>query len=251
LKKFECDLHIHSTLSACGSLDMSPRNIVAKAGEAGLNIIAITDHNMVENGRYAFELGCRKGLLVLFGMELQTREEIHLLILFGSYEVALGFQHEMYRLLPDVANDIDYFGDQVVVDEEDNIVRNENRLLLNSVEISLDDAVLRVKALGGLVIPSHIDRSTYSIISQLGYVPDTLPFDALEIVDRDHLRDLLPFIPATYIPLVSFSDAHYLEDIGKRRTMLQLEEATFAEVAAALGRLRTDAPQGVPGIPNR
>jgi 3',5'-nucleoside bisphosphate phosphatase len=237
LKSFECDFHIHSTLSPCASLEMSPRNIVSRAREVGLDVIALTDHNMIANGPCTAELGSKAGLLVLFGMELQTQEEIHLLVIFGDERTAFTFQEETYRLLPDVRNDPDYFGDQVVVDGNDCIVRFEEKLLLNSVQISLDDAVRRVKSLGGLVIPSHIDSPTFSVISQLGFVPEDLPFDALEVRDRDHTENLLPFIPPKGIPFVSFSDAHYLKDIGKRRTTLHMERAYFGEIQGALKRL--------------
>jgi len=113
-----CDLHIHSTLSPCGSLEMSPINIIAKAKEVGLHVISITDHNMVENCLYANEIGKKFGITVLFGMELQTLEEIHLLAFFDTYNLALAFQEKIYNLLPDIQNDADYFGDQVVVNEE-------------------------------------------------------------------------------------------------------------------------------------
>ncbi|GAB6273713.1 MAG: PHP domain-containing protein [Peptococcaceae bacterium] len=234
MKGFFCDFHIHSTLSPCASLEMSPQNIIKKAKEAGLDIIAITDHNMVENTIYVHELGRKLGLTVLFGMELQTWEEIHLLVLFDNYKTALDFQREIYEFLPAVKNDPVYFGDQVVVDENDNIVRVEEKLLLNSVRISLDEAVSRVKLKEGLVIPSHIDSQTYSIISQLGYVPENLSFDALEVCDKQKIREFLPFINQKDLPLVTFSDAHYLIDIGKRRTVFYLEEPSFEEVVKAL-----------------
>lgn len=244
MKRFECDFHIHSTLSPCASLEMSPRNIVLRAKEVGLHIIAITDHNMVENGLYAAGLGRATGLLVIFGMELQTREEIHLIALFGDSKVALDFQDETYALLPDVKNDVPHFGDQVVVDESDKIIRFEERLLLNSVQISLDDAVARVKELGGLVIASHIDSPTYSIISQLGFVPDNIPLDALEIRNRRNLPEVLPFVVPKHIPIVSFSDAHYLNDLGRRKTVLHLEAGHFSEIAAAFRHASSDDQSG-------
>jgi 3',5'-nucleoside bisphosphate phosphatase len=244
LKRFECDFHIHSTLSPCSSLEMSPKNIVLRAKEVGLDIIAVTDHNMAENGPYVARLGYEADLLVLFGMELQTREEIHLLVLFGSDQAALDFQNEIYRSLPDVKNDVDYFGDQVVVDENDVIVRFEERLLLNSVQISLEDAVKRIKDLGGLVIPSHIDSPTFSIISQLGFVPAALALDALEVRDSRNMEAILPFVLSKDIPFVSFSDAHCLADIGKRRTILSLEKAGFGEVTRALQEMRNDNLRG-------
>jgi 3',5'-nucleoside bisphosphate phosphatase len=234
---FSCDLHIHSTLSPCGSLEMSPNNIIVKAKQVGLQVISITDHNMVENSLYAHEIGKKVGITVLFGMEAQTVEEIHLLAFFDTYELALAFQKKIYGLLPDIQNDADYFGDQVVVNEENEIVRFENRLLLNSAQISITDATAWIKNHGGIAIPSHIDSSTFSIISQLGYIPDDLPFDALEVRDKGKSNELLPLIMKKDIPFVSFSDAHYLEDIGKRRINLNLEEPNCREIAGALKQL--------------
>jgi hypothetical protein len=216
---------------------MSPRNIIEKAKEVGLNIISIADHNMVENCLYAHEIGKKSGIHVLFGMELQTLEEIHLLAFFDSYNLALAFQETIYGLLPDIHNDADYFGDQVVVNEEDEIVRFEERLLLNSSQISITDAVGWIKDNGGLAIPSHIDSATFSIISQLGYIPDDLHFDALEVRNRGKLTELLPLIMAKDMPFVSFSDAHYLADIGKRRINLELDKPNCREIAGALKQL--------------
>jgi 3',5'-nucleoside bisphosphate phosphatase len=231
---FSCDLHIHSALSPCGSLEMSPRTIVKRAQEEGLDIIAITDHNMAENGVRAGGFGGESAPLVLFGMELQTVEELHLLIILGDEETAMELQDFVYHHLPDMKNDPDYFGDQVVLDERDEIVRFEERLLLNSTTLPLEEAVAWVKAKGGIAIPSHIDSPTFSIISQLGYVPDGVPFDALEVKREKRIKDILQFILPKDIPLVSFSDAHYLKDIGKRRIRLTMEERSFDGVAEAL-----------------
>lgn len=234
MRRFSCDLHIHSTLSPCGSLEMSPKNIVEKAYEIGLNIIAITDHNMTENSFYTRELGKKYGITVLSGMELQTLEEIHILSIFDEYDVAANFQKKIYDLLPDVNNDIDFYGDQVIVDSENEIVRSEERLLLNSVQISIDNAVNLIKSMGGIAIPSHIDSTTFSIISQLGFVPDNIPFDALEVRYPEKIKDLLPLILRKNIPLVSFSDAHYIADIGCRKTILNLEGPNCFEIEKAL-----------------
>ncbi len=242
---FSCDFHIHSTLSPCGSLEMSAKNIVARTREVGLDMIAITDHNMVENSFYVDRLARDRGPVVLFGMELQTVEEVHLLVLFGDYATAMKLQELVYDGLPAVENDPEYFGDQVVVDEGDNIIRFESRLLLNSSAVSVNEAFLWAKEHGGLVIPSHIDSPTFSIISQLGYVPDDIRFDALEIANPEKLPEVAPFIMCKDIPIVSFSDAHYLKDIGGKRLSLQMEEPTFAAVAKALHALTR--PGGQPG----
>jgi 3',5'-nucleoside bisphosphate phosphatase len=213
---------------------MSPRNIIEKAREIGLHIIAITDHNMTENSLYAGKLGEKVGITVLSGMELQTLEEIHLLAIFDEYDVAFDFQKKIYDLLPDVRNDIDFYGDQVVVDTENEIIRSEERLLLNSAQISIDNAVNLIKSMGGIAIPSHIDGTTFSIISQLGFVPDNIPFDALEVRHLEKAKDLLPLVMRKDVPLVSFSDAHYIADVGRRRIVLDMDAPNCFEIAKAL-----------------
>jgi 3',5'-nucleoside bisphosphate phosphatase len=234
MRRFSCDLHIHSTLSPCGSLDMSPKNIVEKAHEIGLHVIAITDHNMTENCFYACKVGNKLGITVLSGMELQTLEEIHLLAIFDEFDVAFDFQKKIYDLLPDVHNDVNFYGDQIVVDTENEIVRSEERLLLNSVQISIDSAVNLIKSAGGIAIPSHIDNPMYSIISQLGFVPDNIPFDALEVRHIEKAKELLPLIMRKNVPFVSFSDAHYIADVGRRKIELDMEAPTCLEIAKAL-----------------
>lgn len=231
---FSCDLHIHSTLSPCASLEMSPKNIIARAREVNLDVIAITDHNMSENSIYAYELGKKSGVTVLFGMELQTEEEVHLLAIFDDYDIATDFQKMIYDLLPPVKNDVSYFGDQVVVDGNDEIVRFEERLLLNSSQISLGKATSWIKSRGGLAIPSHIDSQTFSAISQLGFIPPDIPFDALEIRKLENIPEVIPFILNKDIPLVTFSDAHYLDDIGKKRIFLYMEKPICKNIEKAL-----------------
>lgn len=237
MKTFRCDLHIHSTLSPCASLDMSPKNIFLKAQDSGIDIIAVTDHNMIENSLYTYEISKNSNTTVLFGMELQTEEEIHLLVIFDDYEAASVFHKKIYRLLPDVKNDPSYFGDQVVVNCDDHIVRFEEKLLLNSVQISLNDAVFLAKDSGAMVISSHIDSPNFSIISQLGYVPNDLPLDALEVRNKANIPKLMQFIMNREIPFVSFSDAHYIDDIGKRTTELTLNRPNIVEITKALSEM--------------
>jgi predicted metal-dependent phosphoesterase TrpH len=220
---------------------MSPGGIVRRAKEVGLDIIAVTDHNMTENSLAVHKLGQKAGIDVLFGMELQTEEEVHVLAIFDDFEVALTFQAEIYNLLPAVANDPDFFGDQVVVDASDEIVRFEERLLLNSARISISAATSQIKARGGIVIPSHIDSPTFSILSQLGYVPDDIPFDALEVRHPDRIEAIRPMVANAALPFVTFSDAHYIKDIGRRRICLNVDAPECGAIAQALKALTDDS----------
>ncbi|MCX8021212.1 MAG: PHP domain-containing protein [Syntrophorhabdaceae bacterium] len=235
---FSCDLHIHSTLSPCASLDMSPKNIVLRTKEIGLDIIAITDHNMVENALYAREIGKTEDVHVLIGMELQTKEEIHLLAIFDSPDTGMEFQRIVYDLLPPVPNRVEYFGDQLVVNGDGEIVRVEERLLINSAGISIEDAVSWIASRGGIAIPSHIDSPSFSILSQIGYIPEDIPFDALEVRNEKSIDGILSFITKGRLPIVTFSDAHYIEDIGRKRTILNLEEPNCSGIKRALKAMR-------------
>lgn len=232
---FAADLHLHSVLSPCGDLAMSPSAIVARAQARGLDLIAITDHNMVENGIALRTLAARCGIAALYGMELETSEEVHLLCLFDDLEQALEWQDVVYARLPDIPNDPLRFGDQVVVDDVENIVRFEPRLLANAADIPLEEACLWVQAHGGLAIPAHVDRPAHSLVSQFGFPPPGLPIDAVELTrfaSGEFLRQQSAWL--SQVAPVRFSDAHFLDDIGTQRTCLHIEAPTIREIRMAL-----------------
>ncbi len=234
---WKADLHIHSTLSPCGSLYMSPRAIVEEARKKGLDLIAVTDHNSCGNLVYVERVAREEGIVLVPGLELQTEEEVHLLAYFQTLDHALAFGEEIYTYLPDVKNDPDYFGDQVVVDEEDNIVAVEEKLLINSLLLSIDQCVEMVDRYGGISIPAHVDRETFGIINQLGFVPDYLGFKAVEIsraITPQEARARWPELER--YTLVGSSDAHYLEDIGRVVTHFFMEEHSWEELLDALDR---------------
>ncbi len=234
---WKADLHIHSTLSPCGSLYMSPRAIVKEAKRKGLELIAVTDHNSCGNLLYVDRVACEEGVVLIPGVELQTEEEVHLLAYFETLEEALAFGEEIYSYLPPVKNDPDYFGDQVIVDEEDNIVGVEERLLVNSLLLSIDQCVEMVDRYGGVSLPAHVDRETYGIINQLGFVPDYLGFRAVEVSRALTPQEALDRWPElSKYTLVSSSDAHYLEDVGGVMTLFFLEEPSWGEMVVALDR---------------
>jgi len=235
LREYSADLHIHTCLSPCASLDLSPREIVKQAKIEGLDIIAITDHNTSKNVPAVMRLGEKQGLKVIAGMEVQTREEIHLLALFPDWPSTAAWDEEVYRLLPDVRNNPDVFGDQPIVDEEGNILGFEERLLLNSIDLSLEETKHRVESHGGIVIPSHFDKGSFSLISQLGLIPEDLELEAIEVTRQGRSQETEGLGRSSPpIPRIVSSDAHRLEDIGTARTIFLLAEATLKDLRLAL-----------------
>ena len=234
MKIYKADLHIHSCLSPCGDLDMSPRAIVEKSIEKGMDIIAVCDHNSAENVGAAMRWGSQKGLYVLPGIEVSSREEVHSLAIFESEEQALQMQELIYRHLRGT-NRPEVFGDQVVANEFDEVEGFNDRLLIAATELGLEEIVRQVHTLGGVSIASHVDRESFSILGQLGFIPQHLELDALEIsrntgVDsaRKAIKEAMEFT------LVTFSDAHFLEDIGKAYTSFMLDAPTLGEIRMAL-----------------
>ena len=234
LREYSADLHIHSCLSPCASLDLSPREIVERAKSECLDIIAITDHNTAKNVQVVMRLGEKRGLKVIPGMEVQTREEIHLLALFPDWPSTAAWDEEVRQHLPDVRNEPEIFGDQPIVDEEGNILSFEERLLLNSIDLSLEDVKRRVEGHGGLAIPSHFDKGSFSLISQLGLIPEDMDLEALEMSRKSPFREAGSLIHVSpHIPRIVSSDAHRLEDIGQARMVLLLGEASLRELRLA------------------
>jgi PHP family Zn ribbon phosphoesterase len=231
LREYSADLHIHSCLSPCASLDLSPRDIVERAKSAYLDIIAVTDHNTAKNVQVAMRLGEKRGLRVIPAMEVQTREEIHLLTFFPDWVALEAWDEEVREHLPDVQNDPEIFGDQPIVDEEGNILGFEERLLLNSLDLSVDEVKQRVEKQGGLIIPSHFDKGSFSLISQLGLIPEDIELEALEVSRKSQFREAAGM--ADHIPRIVSSDAHCLEDIGTARTLFLLAEASLKELHLA------------------
>jgi 3',5'-nucleoside bisphosphate phosphatase len=228
------DLHLHTVLSPCGEVEMIPPLIVERAKRLGLSGIAVTDHNSAENAQAVMDAGQRVDLTVLPGMEVQTREEVHLICLFDTLEQDLGWQEEVYAHLPPLKNRAETFGPQFVVDAEGEFVRENDRLLLTSTSWSVEEVAARVRALGGLCIPAHVDRPSFSLIANLGFVPPDLKFEALELsrlTKPDEAARRFPQL--TGYPLIVSGDAHQLSEM-QSRTMIKVQELTIAEITLAL-----------------
>ena len=234
MKLFTADVQVHSCLSPCGSLECSPARIARTARERGLDIIALTDHNTAANcPALAAVVADVPGLTAFFGAEVTTAEEIHVMCLFGAAETALAFGDFLRAHLPPQRNDPDYFGDQPVVDADEQIVRLEDAFLAGATDLPLDRVDDEVHARGGVVIASHIDRPVNSLFSQLGFWPAGVALDACDLSPRARAADWRGRVPL-HVPFVRSSDAHYLADIGRQFATLQMYEPTFDEFRRAL-----------------
>ena len=170
------DLHIHSCLSPCGDDDMTPSNITGMAAVKNLDVIALTDHNSCRNCPAAIEAGKRLGITVLPGMELTTSEEIHVLFLFASLDRALSFDAYVYEHLLPVRNRPEIFGTQLIVDENDKVSGSLDKLLISATDIPFDETGKLADSFGGICFPAHLDKSSTSLISNLGAIPPDSTF---------------------------------------------------------------------------
>ena len=219
------DFHIHSALSPCGDEDMTPNNIVNMAKLCGLNAIAVSDHNSVKNISAVTEAGKRIGMTVLPAMEVETEESVHILTLYPSLAAAEEAADVIYKKLPDIKNNPEIFGRQLIMDSEDNVIGNEEKLLVSPCDISINFLFDMVKSVGGLFIPAHIDRHSYSILSVLGFMPQDLDIKAVEI--SKNTTDLAAYMEnrpeLKKYSVLRNSDAHYLENIAECGAFLEIQ----------------------------
>jgi len=233
MKKFRADLHVHTVLSPCAEVEMIPPLIVQEALERNIDIIAITDHNASANVQAVQKAALGSPLKVLAGMEVQSREDVHLLCLFENFEILEIWQSAVDASLPDMQNNAEFFGDQFVVDESGEFIRSEPRMLLTSTDFSIDEIFERVNTLGGLVIPAHVNRSSYGLFPTLGLLSDQWPILALEISRHITPEEAsITFPDLKGIPLIQSGDVHRLDEfLGT--TIFTLAEPTLAEIRMA------------------
>ena len=216
------DLHNHSCLSPCASLEMSPSLLARMARERGLGLVALTDHNSALNCP-AFEVACRReGIAPLFGMEACSAEEVHVLCLFGDVAGALGFGLRLRGLLMATPHDPKSFGDQIVVDADEVVQGSSYDHLGAALNIGFDELCAEASALGAVVIPAHVDRPFFSVSSQLGFLPPG-PYDAVESMREPPLALAGPHAA------ISGSDAHDPELVGRRPFSVELPDGVLAE----------------------
>jgi len=234
LRCYRADLHVHTCLSPCADLTMSPKRIVETGFKKDLDLIAVCDHNSAENVHAAIKASRDTKLTVLAGMEITSAEEAHVIGLFATYDALHALQDLVYENLIPGENDEDLFGAQIIVNEFDEIEGYNTKLLIGATSLSIARIVDEIHQLKGVAIASHVDREAYSIIGQLGFIPEDLALDALEISPSTTIADARAKFPEIKkYTLVSSSDAHYLDDIGKATTRLMIESPTLEELRKA------------------
>jgi len=229
---YRAELHVHTVLSPCAGVEMIPPVIVQSVLEKGINLLAITDHNQTANIGAVMGAARGTGLSVLAGMELQTREEVHALCLFDGLDQAEAWQRSVDLHFGSILNDEEHIGEQYIVDATGDFIRRESRMLITNVDLSLEEAVQGVNALGGLVIPAHVERHAYGLLAMLGFASPL--FEALEIsrhTTPEAARKQFPQIAG--FPLLQSGDVHYPEEfLGAME--FEMEAPTIAEIRKAL-----------------
>ncbi len=235
MNSYSADLHIHTVLSPCGDLEMSPVNIVDRAARKGLDIIAITDHNHTGHSKLTRALGEKHGLWVVYGAEVTTREEVHCLTFFDTDEQLDQFQEFIDTHQPFIPNDISLFGHQVIVDKDENILTELEKSLYPALNKGIDEIAEFVHSLGGLFVPAHVDRKMNGLYSQIGFLPENLQPDAVEIFRRTRRKDAVKQHPELKnFRLLKNSDAHFIEDVGRCTSTYVMQKRSFSELKMAL-----------------
>lgn len=228
MNKYYYDLHIHSCLSPCADNDNTPNNIAGMASICGLNIVALTDHNTCKNCPAFFEAARRYGIIPVAGMELTTSEDIHIICLFEELEAALQFSHEIEKRRILIKNRTDIFGEQLILDGEDNVIGEEEHLLSNATTVSVEEVPDIVARYGGVCYPAHIDRESNGIISVLGTFPETPHFDCVELNRGEKRQEYAERYALSGKTFIVSSDAHYLTDMREKENYFELPDEPYS-----------------------
>ncbi len=238
MKKIAVDLHIHSALSPCGEAEMTPNNIVNMAIIKELDYIAVTDHNSAKNLPAIMAVAARsgQGLGVLPGIEVTTKEEAHVLAYFDNLAAAMALDKILYQRLPPILNQKDLFGPQLILDEDDQIIGEVDKLLISATDIGIDELDTIVKNLKGVLVPAHIDRKAYSIVASLGFIPPDLSIHTCEVSKRQEIADIKKkkWFLKDYA-FIQSSDAHQLEDMAEREYFVEIDDMQKKTLLAYLG----------------
>ncbi len=233
MNQFRADLHIHSVLSPCADPEMTPAAIVEEARSRGLAIVAICDHNATANAAAARRAAGRD-LTVLPGIEISTREEAHVIGLFPSVRAADAVSNNVRETLPVLEHPASWMGEQLIMTASGRTRGKERKMLAAASTFALEKAVDLIHEHDGIAIAAHVDRPSFSVVSQLGFVPEGAGFDALEISAAGLARGRAADFQGLGLPLTSGSDSHSLSEIGAAFTVFEMDEPTFSEVLLAM-----------------
>ena len=237
MQKLLADFHVHTLLSPCAAVEMTPNHIILRASQYGIGAVAITDHNASGNVGAALEAGEKYGVKVFPGMEVECQEEAHIVALFDTLQQLQQWQSIVDRHMNGLANNSEKFGAQFIVDAEDNFVREEERLLLAPISLTAAQVVEQVNAIGGIAIAAHVDRPAYSLVGQLGFIEPDFGLVAAEISNvgwKKGLQSKLQRVTG-FLPYVTDSDAHNIVDfLQGPKNLLSVENLNVKEIALAL-----------------
>ena len=236
IKRFYYDLHLHSCLSPCGDNDNTPANIAGMASLCALDIIALTDHNTTKNCPAFFAAAEKFGIVPIAGMELTTSEDIHVVCLFETLDDANRFDAFVAKHRVLIKNKTEFFGEQLILDAEDNVIGCEEFLLPNATGISVDEIYDIARSFGGVAYPAHIDKDANSITAILGTVPSDSKFNLYELHSRESADDVSARFGIDKKSFIFSSDAHYLTDMRDKESYftLDVDEETPSSVRRAL-----------------
>ena len=229
--KLYYDFHIHSALSPCGDNDMTPNNLINMSIIKGLDAVALTDHNACENVRAAAAVAGDK-IIFIPGMEVETSEEVHIVTLFPTADAAEEMQRILVDSSPYIPNRPEIFGNQYIMDENDEICGEIDRMLVTASGLDIYTVVAAAKDLGGIAYPAHIDRESYSVLSNLGFIPPDLDISAVEITEKS--RTALEGEYSNRYNIITSSDAHYLWDISERNHYIEVSDASVRGILNAI-----------------
>ena len=229
--KLYYDFHIHSALSPCGDNDMTPNNLINMSIIKGLDAVALTDHNACENIRAAAAVAGDK-IIFIPGMEVETSEEVHIVTLFPTADAAEEMQRILVDSSPFIPNRPEIFGNQYIMDENDEICGEIDQMLVTASGLDIYTVVAAAKDLGGIAYPAHIDRESYSVLSNLGFIPPDLDISAVEITEKS--RTALEGEYSNRYNIITSSDAHYLWDISERNHYIEVSDASVRGILNAI-----------------
>lgn len=228
------DLHMHSCLSPCSEEEMTPNNLVNMSMIKGLDVIAITDHNSIKNCKAAMDIGKKRDVIVIPGMELQTLEDVHLICLFRDIDTINEFSEFIDKRKLKIPNRPEKYGHQLILDKDDNVIGEEEFLLITSANISVEAAFKKVRDMGGFIFPAHIDRASNSLVSNLGFIPNDLKINLVEVSTNPSKDRILSDKKYDAYKILTNSDAHMLEKISERVNYIEVDELSIDGVFKSL-----------------